>query len=647
MQLIPINKNKVPIPSEWQKTRKEYDFSNAYGRGLVCGALSGGVECIDIDLKYDLTGDLFDRLKRCIKDASPIVLEKMVVQKTPTGGYHMIYKCEKIDGNRKLAQRYTTDEEKAETYRKVIDRSLKAGKTETEARSLANHSAIHDKVRVLIETRGEGGYVAIYPTPDYKVVYGDLEKINTITPSERDLIISCCLEFNEILEEYKPDFTPKKKGTGLTPFEDYDERGDVLELLQECGWTVVSKKGSKVLVKRPGTSDNLSSGNYDYDKNWFSVFSTSTEFQPQKAYRPYAVYAVLKCDGDFARASRELRQQGYGDDTSKKEMPSTTPSRIDLHDDNLDFLATEKDYADYLESVKNGTFQMGLHTGFSTLDPFWLFKRSTFLVVNGHDNVGKSAAMWYMCLLSAMLHGWKWTLFSSENTEGFLMRKLHEFYWCKDYRDLTTKEIKTAREFLIEHFDIIKSSDKLYNYADVLRMHEKVIGKKHKDGLLIDPYNSLKIELTSASKLSTHEYHYEAISEMKLFGKQNSQCVYLNCHAVTNALRERDSDGYAKAPQKADTEGGGKFSNKADDFITLHRKTQSPDSWKTTEIHVRKVKEMETGGGVTPKDSPVKITSVGKMYGFEETRGTQTFNPVLNFHNRVETDSSFLEEPPF
>lgn len=645
MQYIPINKNKVPIPSEWQKTTKQYDFSNAYGRGLVCGSLSGGVEVIDVDLKYDVTGDLFKRLKMCIKEACPNLLDRMVVQKTPTGGYHLIYKCSRIEGNRKLAQRHTTDEEKANTYRRNVEKSKSEGKSDTEARSIASRASTYDKVRVLIETRGEGGYVAVAPTQGYEVVYGSLENIQEIQPHERDIMIECCIQFNEIFEEYKPEFVPKKRGVGKTPFEDFDDRGDVLELLQECGWSIISKKGSKVLVKRPGDSDSKSSGNFDYERNWFTVFSTSTEFLPQRAYRPYAVFAMLKCDGDFQRAARELRLLGYGDDTDKKEVSSETPSRIDVNDDDLSFLMREGDYSEYLESVKNGTFQMGLSTGFTTLDQFWLFKKSTFVVVNGHDNVGKSAVMWYLCMLASMFHGWKWTLFSSENSEGYLMRKLHEYFWCKDYKDMDAKEIKKAREFIMEHFDVIKSGDTLYNYADVLKMHEKVLKKKHKDGLLIDPYNSLKIELNNASKLNTHEYHYQAISEMKLFGKQNNQCVYLNCHAVTNALRERDGDGYAKAPQKADTEGGGKFSNKADDFLTIHRKTQSPEEWRTTEIHVRKIKELETGGGITPKDAPVRMRSVGRLYGFEETRGTQTYNPILSYHGNI--GGEWLEEVPF
>ena len=35
--------------------------------------------------------------------------------------------------------------------------------------------------------------------------------------------------------------------------------------------------------------------------------------------------------------------------------------------------------------------------------------------------------------------------------------------------------------------------------------------------------------------------------------------------------------------------------------------TQHPDRWYIGELHVRKVKETITGGGVTPRDSPIEL----------------------------------------
>tara|TARA_R100000426_G_scaffold59311_1_gene41998 strand:- start:1575 stop:2105 length:531 start_codon:yes stop_codon:yes gene_type:complete len=134
---------------------------------------------------------------------------------------------------------------------------------------------------------------------------------------------------------------------------------------------------------------------------------------------------------------------------------------------------------------------------------------------------------------------------------------------------------------------------------------DKIKRQTHIDAVFIDPYNSLKIEI-STSRISSHEYHYGAASEFLTYAKTNNVAVWLNMHAVTEAQRRKGDDGLPVAPYAEDTEGGGKFVNRADCFLTFHRKIQSPDHdvRKMTEVHVRKVRETETGGQPTPIEEP-------------------------------------------
>ena len=53
-------------------------------------------------------------------------------------------------------------------------------------------------------------------------------------------------------------------------------------------------------------------------------------------------------------------------------------------------------------------------------------------------------------------------------------------------------------------------------------------------------------------------------------------------------------------PMASDVEGGGKFVNRADDFFVVHRYSQHSTDWIYTDIHVRKIKELESGGRPTP-----------------------------------------------
>lgn len=646
IQFMPIRADKRPIHTDWQHTKRDYSYLNAEGVGLVCGGISGQVECIDIDTKYDLTGTLYERFKLAIKNADKTILPNLTVQQTKSGGYHFIYRCTKLEGNKKLAQRHTTQEEKEKTYHKTLAAELakinaeapNKEELEAKAQTIAKKAMENDKVRVLLETRGDGGFIACYPTDGYTMVHGSFENIKFITPEQRDTIFFIAREFNEYFQEFQPPKEKKERQsqTGLSPFEDYNERGDIFGLLESNGWSKVGQKGRKTLFKRPGETSATHSGNFDAERNWFSVFSTSTPFDPEKAYLPYAVFAILECDGDFSEAAKVLYEDGYGERREERTKSASSieiPSRINLKDNDFSFIASAKHYMNYLTSLRNGTFVMGLGSGLKSLDKHFLFKEGYLVIINGHDNVGKSTVLWFLFMLFAMYHDLRWIVYSSENTVGGFYRKMIEFYWCEAIVGMPEEKYQEALNFVNEHFTVIVSDEALYNYKDILNMAQKIIDKKPHHGLLIDPYNSLTMDLSPTSKKNSHDYHYDALSEIKLFAAQKNISAYINCHAVTGALRMKDSDGFPAAPLKADTEHGGKFANKAADFLTIHRKVQHPDDWMVAEIHVRKIKETETGGKVTPFEQPVLLRMTSNFCGFEETDSLGVSrNPVHEWH---------------
>jgi len=648
LQFMPVLENKRPIFDEWQTTKKEYDFSRAKAIGLVCGQISDYVQAIDVDLKYDITGKIFDEFKKQVGEIDKNLLRKLTVQSTVSGGYHLIFKCKAIEGNRKLSERYTTEEERQFTFKKTYDKIVSDLKKEGELSSeqiiqkatlVAHNASEKDTIRVLFETRGEGGYIACYPTKGYEIKYGSFDKIKYITEEERDILFSVARSFNEVYKEFKPKKTlPRKTTKGDTPLEDYDKRGDVVSLLEEYGWTAVGKKGSKILLKRPGDTKATHSGNFDEEKNWFSVFSTSTEFEAQTAYRPYAVYCILKCKGDWNALPIMLSKDGYGskdDDRVDTEIPSIINT---ADEDDLSFLATEEDYDEYLEKWRTGTFEMGKSTGIEPLDKHFLFKEGNLVIINGIDNTGKSSVVWYLAMLSCMFHGWKWLIFSSENRVGGIIRKLIEFYWSEPIDTMSEDKYKFAKQFVKENFDIIKVSEKMYNYQDILNMTKLAFKKHQYKGLMIDPYNSLKVDIPAKSKNSTYDYHYEAASVIQLFAKKYNISIYLNCHVGTVGARNKDKSGYTKAPQKEDTEMGVMFANKADEFITIHRITQHETEWMYTEFHVRKVKETETGGRVTPFGKPIDFKMVNNLSGFEYISNRSIpasgYNAIQEYHKK-------------
>lgn len=656
LQFVPVNGMKQPVVKNWQNSTEKHNLSNVIGVGLVCGVPSGNVECLDIDLKYSLDKKLFDKYKKLVHSVNENLLNRLVVQKTRSGGYHLIYRCSKISGNLKLANRQTTDEEKADTYKKTYDAEILKSTEDSKAKMIAEKIAANDKIRVLFETRGVGGQFVCHPTEGYEFIFGDIQSITEITPEEREILHTIARQFNEVIEEY---VAPKStvsytKQKGISSFQDYNERGDVVELLQTNGWKVVGNKAGKTIFLRPGQATSQTSGNYDHNKKWFSVFSTSTEFEPEHAYQPYAVFAVLECNKNFSEASKKLYELGFGEryeQPKEKEKALSTrviPSRVNTEDEDYSFLAKPEDYNEYLQQVIDGTLPQGLTTGSPRLDEFFLFKEADLFMCNGHDNVGKSAFVWWLLMLAAMYHGWKGIIFSSENTLGGFMRKMIQFYWGKQLRGnyaMNEMEFKIAKEFVEKHFKLIKAQEDLYNYKDIINMVKKINKLEKYNYAMIDPYNSLKIDLSGYSKLSTHEYHYEAISEIKSYGQINKFGWFINHHAYTAAVRAKDGEKkYPVAPQKADTEGGGKHGNKADTFTTVHRLLQHPTDWMITEFHVRKMRDTDTGGRVTPFDSPVRFEMYKGGAAFIEKHEDGTFgvDPINKWHNSKGTQQEII-----
>ena len=317
ISVIPTKEDKRPLISwtPYQSKRmgaEEADrlFKGAQGVAILGGAVSGGLEIIDVDCKYDLTGSLWEELWGLVQDNLPVLFKSLVIAKTKKGGYHIYYRCSQIGGNTKLANRATIEAERERTYKREIEK----GSTEEEAQ----RASLNDNIRVLVETRGEKGYVIAPPTPGYEYIQGDPGNIPTITTGQRDLILSISRSFNQV-EETKETPAPQI-GYGENPFEDYNNRGDVIGLLRSHGWRVISDRGDRVNLLRPGDTDSKTSGNYHKKLRVLRVFSTSTEFDSEKGYNPAQVFTLLECNGDYKIAYRKLLDMGYGEPFKKGQI---------------------------------------------------------------------------------------------------------------------------------------------------------------------------------------------------------------------------------------------------------------------------------------------------------------------------------------
>ena len=310
-----------------------------------------------------------------------------------------------------------------------------------------------------------------------------------------------------------------------------------------------------------------------------------------------------------------------------------------INDGDMSFISNYSDDFEWINDYAEGKIQLGLDTGDEMFDKYFRYKKE-FVIINGHSNVGKTTMALYLMVNAAVRHNWKWLVYSSENNTHSLKATLMEFAFNTPINRMNYHQRKLAYDWVMNTFTII-SNKELYSYMDMLLFMDKVRAQQDIDAVFIDPYNSLRLDLKNAS-IGTHEYHYEAASEFLTYSSYNNIAVWLNMHAVTEAQRRKGDDGLPVAPYAEDTEGGGKFVNRSDCFLTIHRKVQSPinEDKRTTEIHVRKVREVKTGGQPTPLDQPftfkMNLSNTGFSSGVSnhdlfDGIGTR-FENYKNFH---------------
>jgi hypothetical protein len=102
----------------------------------------------------------------------------------------------------------------------------------------------------------------------------------------------------------------RSSNAATRPGDDYNERGDLHSLLLSHGWKVCGKDGNNIQLTRPGKTTGLSA---TWNGEHFYVFTSSCpQFEPDKGYRPFDVYARLEHNGDHSAAARFLGSNGYG-----------------------------------------------------------------------------------------------------------------------------------------------------------------------------------------------------------------------------------------------------------------------------------------------------------------------------------------------
>jgi len=339
LSIVPCSKTKRPTVGSWhawqsnamsETEAKKYIDENGY-IALIAGKVSGNLECIDVDCKYDLTGVLWQSYSEALQALPNDLYSRLCIATTQNGGYHIMYRCEAVQGNQKIAERPSTTEEIAAKNKEIAD--WNAANPDKLKKQLTTIPA-----KVLIETRGEGGYFLVYPSEGYKFIQRNPLTIETITREEREMLFACALVHNETDGADSPTITPiapikpaAYSQESVRPGDAFNAQHSAFDVL---GFAYERGDGKdhqgRAGVRICNSPNGEPNGFYYRHENKIFVFSPNYGIPTEKALTPFDIYTHREHGGNYSAAATALAAQGYGKSAAQQQSkPKPTTTRIE------------------------------------------------------------------------------------------------------------------------------------------------------------------------------------------------------------------------------------------------------------------------------------------------------------------------------
>lgn len=296
-------------------TPEQHDnwFSGDKPRGIavVYGEVSGHVELIEFEgiaIREGLLNDVTEIMNDSGLGKPWADILGGWVTESPSGGRHYRARVQggDVPGNLKLASRLAREDEYTDADRQRL-------REKPTARI----------VRVLIETRGEGGYGLVEPSGGtvhatgrpYVRKVGGPSTMPVLDADTMTAIREVCrmvdkLPLPEVAKTAPRPAPPRNDGT-LRPGDDYEARATWEEILKGI-FRPISSRGEETIW---GWADGVggvkaTTGRGGADRLY--VFATGSEFQAQVPYSKFGAYALLEHNGDHKAAARALAREGFG-----------------------------------------------------------------------------------------------------------------------------------------------------------------------------------------------------------------------------------------------------------------------------------------------------------------------------------------------
>ncbi len=274
--VIPAKKDKSPAVGSWKRFQEQPMrleeacrlFQSTERIAIVCGKVSGNLECLDIDDQ-----NLAKPYAELLEVRMPGLFSKLLQRRTPNG-FHLLYRCEApIQGNTKLA----------------FDK--------------------HNKIRM--ETRGEGGYCLSWPSSGYVIIAGQLDACAVLSVNEVAILHQIAKVFDE---RNLTDSSNNGGNSSEVPGSQFNQSHSCSDILTAHGWKESKRTTAGIGYTRPGKDHGIS-GVLLKTGNFYVWSTNAAPLEPGKSYSPFALYTAYEHGGVFKQAAKALAANGYGQQT--------------------------------------------------------------------------------------------------------------------------------------------------------------------------------------------------------------------------------------------------------------------------------------------------------------------------------------------
>ena len=219
---------------------------------------------------------------------------------------------------------------------------------------------------------------------------------------------------------------------------------------------------------------------------------------------------------------------------------------------------------------------------------------STFNLITGIPNHGKSNFLDQLLMNLAEKQNWKFALYSPEHSTPNHIKRLLEKRCRKPfelgvYERITQDELNGGVDFIDNHFRFIENTDEIPTIDYILAKTKLAKLRYGIDGLVIDPFNQISQDREGNKR--EDEHIRDIIAKCQQFARNHNIVVWMVAHPHK---LHRNENGIIPPPDLYQVSGSAHWANMTDVGMVIHRDFDE----NSTKVITRKIREQGTYGEI-------------------------------------------------